>query len=63
MRNLELLVQLLLHHRLSTIRDANRIYVMDDGHIVESGTHSTLMKKRGLYYTMFKKQSENYIIG
>lgn len=54
---------IIIAHRLSTIRDANRIYVMDDGHIVESGTHSTLMKKRGLYYTMFKKQSENYIIG
>jgi subfamily B ATP-binding cassette protein MsbA len=36
-------------HRLSTVRDADKIFVLDQGKIVESGTHKTLIKKKGLY--------------
>lgn len=43
-------------HRLSTIQDANCIYVLDKGRIVESGTHDTLIAKRGTYYNMFQLQ-------
>ncbi|MCF6275591.1 MAG: ABC transporter permease, partial [Robiginitomaculum sp.] len=36
-------------HRLSTVKNADRILVLDDGQIIESGTHAALMKKSGLY--------------
>ncbi|MEU1842792.1 ABC transporter ATP-binding protein [Micromonospora sediminicola] len=39
-------------HRLSTVRDANRIAVLDHGRIVESGTHDTLLDQRGRYATL-----------
>ena len=53
---------ILIAHRLSMVRGADCIYVLKDGEICESGTHDELMKKRGMYYEMFIKQSENYHI-
>lgn len=44
-------------HRLSTIQSADKILVLDKGRIVESGKHSALIKKRGLYYKLFSLQS------
>ncbi|HBM79641.1 MAG TPA: multidrug ABC transporter ATP-binding protein, partial [Clostridiaceae bacterium] len=53
----------IIAHRLSTIRDASMIMVIDDGRIVERGSHETLIDKKGAYYNMyfsqFKKQWEN----
>ena len=43
-------------HRLSTVRDANLILVMDRGQIVETGNHESLMAERGLYYYLCKEQ-------
>lgn len=43
-------------HRLSTIRDADRIMVVDNGKIIEAGTHSELMKYKGLYYDLYMSQ-------
>lgn len=43
-------------HRLSTIKHANRILVMDDGKIVESGTHETLLSSSGLYQKYYEMQ-------
>ena len=48
-------------HRLSTVRDADRIVVFDDGRIAETGSHDELMALRGMYYGMFTKQAENYV--
>ena len=46
-------------HRLSTIRDADLILVMDNGDIVESGTHEQLLEKGGLYKELYTSQFEN----
>ena len=43
-------------HRLSTIKNADIILVVDDGKIVESGTHTELMAKRGVYFNLYIKQ-------
>jgi ATP-binding cassette subfamily B protein len=46
----------IIAHRLSTIRRANRIVVIEDGHIAEMGTHSELLKLRGHYYRLYTQQ-------
>lgn len=43
-------------HRLSTIRKANRIFVIDQGNIMEAGTHIELMEKKGAYYELYQSQ-------
>ncbi len=49
-----------ISHRLSTVRDADCIYMMEDGRIVESGTHEKLLSKNGKYATMWKTQAGLY---
>ena len=46
----------IIAHRLSTIRDADTIMVIDDGGIVEKGSHNSLIDKRGVYYYMYSNQ-------
>lgn len=46
----------MLSHRLSTIRNANIIYVFDTGEIVEEGTHDDLVAKKGAYYNLVSRQ-------
>lgn len=45
-------------HRLSTVRNADKIVVLDQGRIVEQGTHAQLTEKRGYYYELVKNQLE-----
>lgn len=47
---------IIIAHRLSTIRDADWIVVMDQGRIVESGSHETLLEKKGRYYDLYRTQ-------
>jgi ATP-binding cassette, subfamily B, multidrug efflux pump len=46
----------IIAHRLSTIREASRVVVMDQGRIVEVGTHEQLLEQRGLYYNLYTMQ-------
>jgi ABC-type multidrug transport system ATPase subunit len=47
---------IVIAHRLSTIRSAHCIYVMDEGHIVEQGTHDELLKLNRFYFALVHKQ-------
>jgi ATP-binding cassette, subfamily B, bacterial len=49
-------ITILIAHRLSTVLHADRIYVLERGHIAESGRHDELLEKRGLYYAMWRQQ-------
>ena len=48
-------------HRLSTLRNMDRIIVMDNGKIAEQGTHDALLKRRGIYARLWKMQSGGFI--
>jgi len=48
---------LMIAHRLSTVRNADRIYVIDAGKVVETGSHAALVKKGGLYARLARQQS------
>ncbi len=47
---------IMISHRISTIKDADIIYYLEDGNIAEFGTHEELLSKDGHYKTMYTKQ-------
>lgn len=51
---------IIVSHRFSTVRRADVIVVIDHGKIIEQGSHTELMKRRGLYHNLFTKQAEGY---
>ena len=51
---------ILISHRFTNVSLADRIIVLDKGKIAETGTHDELMKKGGIYFTMFTKQSSRF---
>ena len=50
---------IMIAHRLRTVVDADQIFVLENGELVESGTHSELMKKQGLYQKLYHIQQES----
>jgi ATP-binding cassette subfamily B protein len=46
----------MIAHRLSTIMHADRIYVLEKGQVVETGSHQQLLQEKGLYYAMWRQQ-------
>ena len=52
---------LIISHRLTTTRFVDKIIVMNNGTIVEIGSHEELMKKGGLYYDLFSAQASQYL--
>ena len=49
-------ITILIAHRLSTIMHADRIYVLEAGEVVETGSHQQLLDEKGLYYAMWRQQ-------
>ena len=54
---------LFISHRFSTIKDAQRIIVIDKGKIIEDGSHDNLMKENGKYARLYKVQASRYLRG
>ena len=51
----------LIAHRISSVRNADQILILDHGEIIERGTHEELINNKGHYYTMFKEQYKEVI--
>lgn len=49
---------IIVAHRLSTVKNADKIVVIDNGEIIEEGTHASLVKQKGAYYNLIKNQLE-----
>lgn len=52
---------LFISHRLSSVQNADWVFMLEGGEIKEEGTHSMLMKQKGMYADMYTKQAENYL--
>lgn len=52
---------IVIAHRLSTLLNMDRILVFDRGRIVEDGTHASLLKKKGIYYSLWKAQIDGFL--
>lgn len=52
---------LFISHRLSSVRHADWVFMLENGHIVEEGSHAMLMEQKGIYADMYTKQAINYL--
>lgn len=52
---------LFISHRLSSVQNADWVYLLEKGKVIEEGTHKSLMKMGGSYADMYRKQAENYL--
>ncbi len=55
-KEMETKTSILIAHRISTIKDCDKIVVLDDGKILEEGTHEELLKNKNLYFELYQKQ-------
>lgn len=51
----------IVSHRFSTVRNADKIIVLKNGKVAEEGNHEFLMSQKGIYSTMFQKQAKGYV--
>ena len=52
--------KIIIGHRISSVKDADEIIILEDGRIAERGTHAQLLAKKGLYYSTYESQYGNY---
>ena len=52
--------KIIIGHRISSVKDADEIIVLEDGRIKERGTHAELIKQKGLYYSTYEAQYGDY---
>ena len=56
LKNLTEMTKIIIAHRISSVKDADEIIVLDEGRIAERGTHDELLRKKGLYYETYVSQ-------
>lgn len=54
-------ITLFISHRLSSVKDADEVFMLENGSVIEQGTHSQLMDMNGKYCEMFTRQAQNYL--
>ncbi|MDE6728348.1 MAG: ABC transporter ATP-binding protein/permease [Oscillospiraceae bacterium] len=54
-------ITLFISHRLSSVKDADEVFMLENGTVIERGTHRELMEQNGKYCEMFTKQAQNYL--
>lgn len=54
-------ITLFISHRLSSVKDADEVFMLENGTVIEQGTHRELMSMNGKYCEMFTKQAQNYL--
>lgn len=54
---------LFISHRLSSVQNADCVFMLENGTVIESGTHAELLKQKGAYQEMYEKQAINYLAG
>lgn len=54
---------LFISHRLSSVQNADAVFMLENGTIIEEGSHRSLMKQKGAYAEMYEKQAVNYLAG
>ncbi len=53
---------LIVAHRLATVKNCDRIILLENGEIMEQGTHEELLEKEGRYYQLWEMQQGNFLI-
>ena len=54
-------ITLFISHRLSSVKDADMVFMLENGQVIEQGSHEALMQTHGKYCEMFTKQAQNYL--